>query len=344
MFFCARNETHFRKQTGSLGTLLMAIGILIAVGLGSFAVDFAHVQAVRTQLQSATDAAALAGAQDLYTNLANAATHALQLAAANTADGRAVSNQSPGTTVAIQVTPPDPINDGQVEVTAQMNIRHLLASIFGRNSDTIYSRSVAGRSSTLRRLNSGQGFPLAVSYWAPPGPGGLPLSSLEPGDTIELTINSQQFKNAAWTSLTIQPANDHYVSQAIDQLLGLTNDVPGFIPSVELGDTIFLMNGIGSHMELGRDTASHSALLAEPLLVMPVVENLPPMNQTGDVMGFIAVDVTGVTLSQRGGEVLTITGVLVRASVRGDDCPACDTGVDNTSLGELAVGPVKLIE
>src|SRR5215468_1930971 len=53
----------FRNQKGLLGAPMLACCIVIALVVASLAVDFGHAATVRTQLQNATDAAALAGAQ-----------------------------------------------------------------------------------------------------------------------------------------------------------------------------------------------------------------------------------------------------------------------------------------
>src|SRR5262249_52016099 len=85
----------YRKQNGAMGGLLFCAVLLTILGLGTFALDFSHVLAVRGELQNAADAAALAGA-GAFAKLEeeSAETHALDVANANTADGRAVSNNS----------------------------------------------------------------------------------------------------------------------------------------------------------------------------------------------------------------------------------------------------------
>lgn len=334
-----------RSQFGLLGGPMLAVCILIAVCLASLAVDFGHVGMVRTELQNACDAAALAGAQDLYTDPDGASTRALLIAAGNRANGLTVSSSSPGTTVTVDVTPPAGLLAGQVEVTASMRIRHLLAAVFGRFEDVITARSVAGGSSLLRRLNAGKGFPLAVSLEAP-GPSGWALRDLRPGDTIDLNINSQQQKNAAWTSFTVDPPNSRYVSDAIDYSLGLsTSGADRFlIPPVKIGDSVNLINGVSGQASLGRPTPQNAALVAAPTLILPVVTDLPPMNRSSQVVGFVGVDVTSVTLHPGTGEVLTISGTLKPIAADGDDCPSCPAGYDSASFEALAARTVSLVE
>jgi len=332
-----------RRETGSLSGPLLALSLVIGVTIGALAVDFGHAGMVRTQLQNATDAAALAGAQDLYTNPDLAENHALSVASSNQANGQAVSNSSGGTAVSVQVTRPNLINGGRVEVTASMSISHLLAPIFGRFSDVLVARSVAGGSSVLKRLNQGQGFPLAVSLYAASADG-LPLRNHQLGDTVQLTINSQQNKNAAWTSYTVDPPNSSFISNAIDSSLGLSDQNPFFIPPVQIGDQINLLNGIAGQMELGRQSPEHDALLNAPLVLVAVVADLPPMNQTSQVIGFVGLHVTGVELDQNHGQVLTITGTLLPASASGDDCPSCPDGPNDGNLEMISARSIGLLE
>src|SRR5438874_10364958 len=124
-----------RNQGGTLGAVLFSALFLIIIGIGAMAMDMAHVQAVRTELQSAADAAAIAGAYDLTADPDNAESHALQIAGTNNADGRAVSNSSANTVVtALADTTGEP---PVMQVDAQMQINHILAPIFGRTTDTL---------------------------------------------------------------------------------------------------------------------------------------------------------------------------------------------------------------
>ncbi len=152
-----------------MGALLIAALILCSLAIGALAVDFSHMDAVRSELQNAVDAAALAGASDLVNNPDQAETHAIEVAAANTADGRPLTNDGAGTTVSVQVTPSTGSDPGEVEVSASITVEHLLAKIFGRNSDTLTARSTAGGGNSIVSLSGNQAFPLAVSIDAVPG-------------------------------------------------------------------------------------------------------------------------------------------------------------------------------
>lgn len=87
-----------RGRTGSV--LVYSVVLMVALfGLVSLAVDLGHLYTVRSQLQTAADAAAMAGAGTLYgdsrttADTVGAVAAAAQLAALNTADAMAVSLQ-----------------------------------------------------------------------------------------------------------------------------------------------------------------------------------------------------------------------------------------------------------
>src|SRR4030095_586209 len=143
-----------RKQTGSLGGLAFSAALIAILGLGAVALDMSHVSAVRSELQNASDAAALAGAQAFVQGEGeNAEANALDVAENNSADGRPVSNESPETEVTVQATPAlVPGEANIVRVDSSVTIHHMLASIFGRPTDTISVRSRAGAYHSVTRL------------------------------------------------------------------------------------------------------------------------------------------------------------------------------------------------
>lgn len=218
-----KKRKYVRNERGTLSALMITAVVLAGVFIGSLAVDPYHMQVVYAQLQNATDAAAIAGAQDLWTSPNSAEPHALAIAAANYADGRAVSSSSSGTTVLVNVTQPGANSTGEVQVTASMRVSHLFAPVFGRNSDVITVSSTAGRSSTLQRVFAGQGtLPISVA-WSVPSDDGFSLSQKHVGDTIDLTINSQQYSNAAWTSLTTGVVDANLINSYLNYIASLSS-------------------------------------------------------------------------------------------------------------------------
>jgi len=336
-----------RSQSGSMMAVMFAMMVIIGLGLGALAVDFSHMLAVRGELQNAVDAAALAGAQDLAQNSDQCESDALAVAAINKADGRAVSNNSANTAITVLVSQAGPSDPGTVEVTAQMRVNHLLASIFGRSSDVVSVTGTAGGTATNKTINGNQAFPLAVSIDAVPRDNnvdGTPLYARGIGQSISFYINSQQVKNAAFTSFTQSSANANYINKAIDQALGLVDPVAGFIPSMNVGDYINLSNGVIGQKRLAQG-ADLNALLAQPLLILPVISGDPSYSQSRPILGWIGVKLTGVTVDQKGGVVETITGTLIKTMVKGESGPTGTTGnpVYDAAIQELSVGSVKLV-
>lgn len=336
-----------RKETGSLATVLISVLILISFLLAAFSVDLGHMMLVTEQLQNATDAGALSGAQDLWYNLPNAANDALSVTARNNADGKSVTNSSSGVTVTATVVAPSIATPGTVEVKASMLVNHLFGPLFGRDTDTITVDSLAGTSGSLVTLFGNQGtgiapFPLAVSIDQAP-PGFSPLSEHKIGDTVTFNINSQKQKNAAFTSFTDSTANANYITDAIQQVLfpGQTTDTVT-IPPVSIGDNINLSNGTLGQQLLAKQPDMNAFLTPNRPLIMPVIEGPPAYNQQSPVIGFIAFQPTSVSFGNGNGVVETITGTLVAAQVNGIS-GQIQPGPFSGPLSQMVIGPVQLL-
>src|SRR4030095_3547387 len=144
-----------RREKGALGGLLFCAVLLLSLIIGAIALDFSHVLSTRSELQNGADAAALAGAQTFANGEEeNAEAHALAVAQNNSADGRAMANESPETQIGVQVSPAaSPGEPNIVQVDAQMTIHHMLAPIFGRPTDTLAVRSRAGAYHSVQILS-----------------------------------------------------------------------------------------------------------------------------------------------------------------------------------------------
>lgn len=334
------------SKKGAIGSLLLLSGVLISLILGSLAVDFMHVLAVKEELQNATDAGALAGARELWFHLENARPYALQVTAQNSADGRRVSNESDGTNVDCVVKAPQGNVPGEVQVEARMRIRHILAPIFLRGGDELRVVSVAGTTGQLWLLNMNQAFPLAVSIDAVPsektGLNAKPLSACSLGDEFTIYLGSQKAKNGCFTTFE-SPPSAHYLNEAIGQALELREKVPGFIPAIRVGDQINLDNGISGQKKLV-DTPFITALQTKGPFVLPVIQGDPAMNQSRPVIAFIGFKVLSVDVNGKNGVVESIKGQLVRPQVAGESGPLPTTGTPvNEAISRLNLGPIKLI-
>lgn len=331
-----------------MGTAIFAGLIVVAIGIGSFALDIAHIAAVQTELQNGVDAAALAGARELANNNSDPQTRALMVAGENTADGRFLSNASPNTTVSAFLTPPTATTPGQVRVTADMTIRHLFAPIFGKQTEQLHAVATAGTTGTITGIACDMTFPMVASIDAVPTDKGVPmgpaLKDLRVGDPVDFYINSQQVKNAAFTSFTESSANANYIQDAVDANLGLIELDPCVIPSINIGDDININNGVVGQKKLAKDDRGE-IFTNDWLIFIPVVSGPVPINQSRPVLGFIAVEVSSVELNKSGGEVEVIHGTLVRRAAPsiGGTIPSTGNNSWNNALNSLSPGAIKLL-
>ena len=160
-----------RNQRGSLGTVLFAAAMLIVIIICSLAVDTAQTTYIRCQLRSVADAAAIAGAQDLSTDVTKCETHALAVANENLKNCLQIEPGSGTTAISTVVTPPSNGSLGVVRVTLRMTVSHVMLSIINRPFDTVQVVAVAGGLGRITRHSGFKLFPLAVSIDALPGNG-----------------------------------------------------------------------------------------------------------------------------------------------------------------------------
>ncbi|MBX9688429.1 MAG: Tad domain-containing protein [Candidatus Obscuribacterales bacterium] len=339
---------NFRKQNGSVGILIPGTILLMVLGTGALAGDIAHNTMVRAELQNACDAGALAGASAMISSstISQAANYAKTTCAANKADGESVSSQSPNTSVTVRVNTKVAGEMGECQVSASHQIQNWLAKIFEHGTDTITVTSTAACSATISEVAANSLFPLAVSIDAIPqdkNGSGKSLETLKLGDIFQIYINSQQVKNGGFTSMGVKNTNANWLNQAMDQALGLKSPEPNFIPSVKIGDPIYLDNGVSGQKTLASDP--RLSALKDRNLALPVVEGTPPFNQSRPIIGWVVVRIQNVSLNKSGGEVETLTGTIVKTPIRGAKGSIPDTGDPNanTTLQSISPGSVRLI-
>lgn len=178
-------EAKRRKEKGILAPFALLALIIAAFAVLALGLDLAHMVYVQNELQTATDAAALSGAQRLADGAGVAEQRAYDVCAMNTANGKTIDD--PDATVTVMVTPNVPGDPGEVTVTAEMEVEHLLAKIFGRTSDMLLTTSTAGAGGSTKSLSGDQAFPFAISLDAGHGPG-QPLAGKNVGDVISVTL------------------------------------------------------------------------------------------------------------------------------------------------------------
>lgn len=340
--FCTKSRTN----RGQLGMLYLLLLLLAFCCIGAIALDTAHVAAVKSELHNATDAGALAGAAHLWFDIDKAEPDAIKFTAANKADGKSVSNSTPGCNVVVEVTAPKGATPGKVAVTAHMTTQHFFARLFGHDQDVVDARSVAGTTGLLWRIASNEAFPIAVSLDQVPSTKdftGVPLNSCDIDDEFVLWLGAKGIKNAAFTSFTDKSANAAFIKSAIDQGLELSPKIDGFIPSFAVKDDLYLTEGILGQQGLAKEP--YQTALINRVLVLPVIEGPPPYKQTRPCVGFIGLKVTKVKVNPDNGIVEGIVGTLCKPQVLGETGPyPIDGSWPTGPISRLSLGPIQLIE
>ena len=335
---------NIRNQKGSLSVLMPAAILVAVIGIGMFALDISHNITVRSEMQNGADAAALAGAQDLIDpkTESQCPVDALQVASSNIADGRGMSNTSDRTTVMANYMMDSSNNSGTCNVDATMTIDNMFAKLIGHHSDDISVKSAAIGYSSIDKIDPDQMFPMAVSLDTTNG-GRQPLWKAKIGDTVTFDINSQQFKNAAFTSFSKPNPNANWLNQVIDQMLGFSPK-NGSVPAMEIGENLNLINGVAGQKKLA-DGQYLSRLKEIKELALPVMLGDPPYNQSRKFVGVITVQITNITTNQSGGQVETFTAKLVKGLVkgRGGKTNGTNNSAQNKGMDDISAGTVKLV-
>ncbi|MBY0549338.1 MAG: hypothetical protein K2W95_18830 [Candidatus Obscuribacterales bacterium] len=345
-----------RSQRGSLGVLLCSFVFMGILGIGAFAADVSHNVTVRSELQNAADAAAMAGARALINEdtAPLAEYNALEVARINSADGKSVTNDETGS-VSIDFPPPDANQIGVCKVTASREIKNWLSSVFGHPTDTITAVATAAASQAANRINANMLFPVAVSLDAGPelnkSNGNTdpqyanykPLKDLKIGDRFKMYLNSQQIKNACYTSFNSKNTNASWLSDAVDMYAGITPPQPNFIPEATAGDTIFLQNGTATSV-LGKEPRT-GHLTDRDIVVMPVITGKAEMNQSRTLVGWITVKLESIKKESGSGSSEVLTGILMKSPLRGHpgDLPSTNDNQWDQALEQFSPSIVHLI-
>ena len=229
--------------------MLVALVLLIVIMVSVLAVDISHSVLIREQLQNATDAGALAGAQELLGdtltgNAANLArTYAENVAAGNYADSIPVKDGAPFTVVTVQVN--ESASPRTVTVTATRTVANVFARIIGFGSNDVSATSTAAAYKGIQTVMPGQLWPLAVSLDVVPSKGpqqNRPLNSyINQGNSKQpftIVLNPQGEKNGAW--IKSWEGTDSPM-MTLGQGTGMLNGVKATeVRNLNVGDTIMI--------------------------------------------------------------------------------------------------------
>lgn len=156
-----------RNRAGVI--IVYAICIMVAfMALASFAVDYGRMRLARTQLQMATDASVLYGVTGLATSTSQATSRAITAAAENKVDGSACVITSsdvefgvwdPTTRSFTVLTGSAQISATAMRVKARKTVPTVFASILGRTSVEVETKSIATRGKSIKPSIGAQGCP-----------------------------------------------------------------------------------------------------------------------------------------------------------------------------------------
>lgn len=333
-----RMKNFHRNQPQGQTTIVMGLAAFLGALLCiSAAVDGAYIYMVQQELIRVTDSAALAGAARLTGESATVMSAATDVAAANRVDGKPLTNKPPRSTLQITINNPSGQTQGSVTVSTSIATRHIFMPLLGRHEDHVYAQSTAGAGAPITALARNKVFPLAVSYEARPSddPQARALKDLQLGDITTLYLSSQQFKNAAFTSLSEQSTSASAVKALMDGHLKQTNTEQ----SVQVGDNIDLGNGVMGLKYLA-NSPYREILLSKECLFLPVISGQPAFNESHSIIGFVAVKTLEIEKHGDGGSNLLFTVKLVPALTEGLNQ---ETGNGENQLFAISLRSVRLL-
>jgi Flp pilus assembly protein TadG len=337
-----------RTQTGALSSCLLLAVLFACIVCSVISIDLAHTVAVRHELQNACDAAAIAGAQDLSNDPDNCERHALDVARMNMADGWAVCNTSTPVAVNVNVERPSPGVAGKVRVTATMNVKHMIGPLVGVCDSTLNVTALASGTGNMVSTSGMNLFPLAVSLdSARRELNSRPLNQAHVGESFDLYINSQQYKNAAFTSFNVPNTNSNWIKDAIDNSLNIqgADKLNPPIGNVQIGDDISTTNGVIGSKTLASDPYL-KALTDKKVIYIAVVEGEVPFSQQRPLVGFIGLKVNNVEINQHHGVVEKISVQIVKPVTTGMDgiIPKTSSLQNDSAVNEMSPFVAKLID
>lgn len=157
-----------RRQSRRGGVTPLAIlSIALLVGVVALTVDGGTLMEARRHVQATADAAALAGAGDLYANYNSNqgidVAGSAQASALSTASANGFLNDGVQSTVTVSTSPQNyqggpnagkPLPAGYIEVIIQYNASHLFSGVFGASTTPVRARAVArGRCAPISSNN-----------------------------------------------------------------------------------------------------------------------------------------------------------------------------------------------
>lgn len=246
--------SHRPQSRGGAVTPLTILSLALLVGVAALVIDAGTLMEARRHVQAAADAAALAGADDLYTNyLTNQGKdtgRSAQDAAVSCASANGYSNDGAQSTVTVNTSGANyksgpnagqTIPPGYIEVVIQYNAPHLFSGVFGAGSSPISARAVArgqfasaGPFNGLTALNLNSNGALSIGNLASlTVKGGILVNS-----SSGLAINASLTAQVATTQLTVNPSLLLNILSILPNLLGIGGSSPSVVGSLPEPDPL----------------------------------------------------------------------------------------------------------
>jgi Flp pilus assembly protein TadG len=132
---------HRSRAEDGQAMVMVAFSLVVLLGFGAFAVDIGHVAVVKSDLQNAADAAALAGAVNLpYSNASITAIEYANLNGMDVDNNNVTKNGDTVTAVAL--------NSKQLQVTCSRQVDYYFAGVLGFESTDVTAVAVAEKNDT----------------------------------------------------------------------------------------------------------------------------------------------------------------------------------------------------
>jgi Flp pilus assembly protein TadG len=278
---------------------IVAVSLTAFIGLVGAGVDLGMVYSARTELQNAVDAATLAATAELVrdldgddiveANYSGAEDAAQEYAGNNPLLSENLTWTSNdtfeaglwdfGTKTFSSTGPSSNPNDlTAVRVTMNRTIDMFFTRIVGVDSINVQVQSTGylGYAGNGGRPN----VPIAVRY--------RKLLESDPGE--DLYLNNENDENVQWTSFDRWPANKNTVEPLIDD--------PDSIPFMNLGDDMYMVNGVITPLMRAIEDAyeDNKDANGEWHVICPVVAWDPPQNR-GILKGYVHYMITGVKVT-----------------------------------------------
>jgi Flp pilus assembly protein TadG len=291
-----RLQKKLRPDQSGAVVVVTAVGLVMILGVAAVAVDLGHLYMVKSEMQRAADAGALAGAKALYPysgtppgpNWSNGNTVATQIVQTNKADGVNLTSATVqagywSLTWTPETAPPNLQSQGiiptsqdvpavRVTITKSSDLNPpavnlIFAPIFGFRDTSLTARAV-GMIGVPSSIPSGMGFPVATpkalvdQYW-----------NLDPPVSFRIGSDYHNPVGGQWTSFTVDENNVPYIRGL------MANGSP---TALSIGDSIWIQPGTKTALY------SNAAALIGQIVILPVVTTDFETHAWTPILAFVA--------------------------------------------------------